>query len=162
MVMATIIGLPREGPSNLGPFITSLCTQGRGSMAIEEAPPLLYTSDFVMSLSPYGFSASFRGGRAYRSYFKGLFCPRLVIVVLALMWFVPTFYRKLAIGLRACLTLNFMTLTLGGLPHCQGLSFSEVGNQSILLPTNMVFSCITAVQSVVISFLNLSALHGVQ
>ena len=28
MVMATINNLPREGPSNLGPFITSLCTQG--------------------------------------------------------------------------------------------------------------------------------------
>eukprot|EP01018_Ginkgo_biloba_P038968 Gb_38767 [translate_table: standard] len=29
MVVATIIILPREGPLNLGPFITNLCTQGR-------------------------------------------------------------------------------------------------------------------------------------
>eukprot|EP01018_Ginkgo_biloba_P029032 Gb_18392 [translate_table: standard] len=28
MVLATISNLPREGPSNLGPFIISLCTQG--------------------------------------------------------------------------------------------------------------------------------------
>eukprot|EP01018_Ginkgo_biloba_P012836 Gb_32218 [translate_table: standard] len=29
MVMATIINLPWEGPMNLGPFITNLCTQRR-------------------------------------------------------------------------------------------------------------------------------------
>eukprot|EP01018_Ginkgo_biloba_P038139 Gb_41321 [translate_table: standard] len=29
MVIATIIILPREGPTKLGPFITNLCTQGR-------------------------------------------------------------------------------------------------------------------------------------
>eukprot|EP01018_Ginkgo_biloba_P033937 Gb_40895 [translate_table: standard] len=29
MVIETIIILPQEGPMNLGPFITSLCTQGR-------------------------------------------------------------------------------------------------------------------------------------
>eukprot|EP01018_Ginkgo_biloba_P039722 Gb_32153 [translate_table: standard] len=29
MIMSSIINLPQEGPTNLGPFITSLCTQGR-------------------------------------------------------------------------------------------------------------------------------------
>eukprot|EP01018_Ginkgo_biloba_P032180 Gb_05326 [translate_table: standard] len=29
MVMETIIDLPQEGPTNLSPFITSLCIQGR-------------------------------------------------------------------------------------------------------------------------------------
>eukprot|EP01018_Ginkgo_biloba_P006929 Gb_21148 [translate_table: standard] len=42
MVMKTIISLPWEGPTNLGPFITSLCTQGRvGSIPFNEFEGLL-------------------------------------------------------------------------------------------------------------------------
>eukprot|EP01018_Ginkgo_biloba_P020936 Gb_17245 [translate_table: standard] len=42
MVMPTIISLPREGPTNLGPFITSLCTQRRvRSIPFNESESLL-------------------------------------------------------------------------------------------------------------------------
>eukprot|EP01018_Ginkgo_biloba_P021609 Gb_27140 [translate_table: standard] len=68
MVMATIISLPQEGPLNLGPFITSLCTQGRvRSIPFNDFKGLLLQEENLRNAGTSNVDSS----RAYAIKYKG-------------------------------------------------------------------------------------------